>query len=64
VKRILLVSTAVDWEVAPYEGISKLPFVETKAIMVPLHLATIAALTPDDIEVDLWDEPVHGGIDE
>jgi radical SAM superfamily enzyme YgiQ (UPF0313 family) len=32
--------------------------------MVPLHLATIAALTPDDIEVDLWDEPVHGGIDE
>lgn len=61
-KKILLVSTGVDWDVAPYEGIFKLPFVETKAIMAPLHLATIAALTPDDIEVDLWDEPVHGRI--
>ncbi len=63
-KRILLVNTDVDWDVAPYEGIAKLPFVTTKAIMAPLHLATVAALTPADIEVDIWDEPVHGRIDE
>lgn len=63
-KKILLICTDVVWDVAPYKGISKLPFVKTKAIMAPLHLATIAALTPDDIEVDLWDEAVHGQIDE
>jgi hypothetical protein len=28
--------------------------------MAPLGLATVAALTPDDIEVDIWDEAVHG----
>jgi radical SAM superfamily enzyme YgiQ (UPF0313 family) len=32
-------------------------------ILPPLGLATIAALTPDDIEVDLWDEAVNGQID-
>jgi radical SAM superfamily enzyme YgiQ (UPF0313 family) len=63
-KKILLICTDVVWDVAPYKGISKLPFVKMKAIMAPLHLATIAALTPDDIEVDLWDEAVHGQIDE
>ena len=30
--------------------------------MAPLGLATVAALTPDDIEVDVWDEAVHGMI--
>lgn len=63
-KKILLISPGVDCEVSTYEGITKLPFVTARAIMAPLHLATIAALTPDDIEVDLWDEPVHGRIDE
>ena len=28
----------------------------------PLGLATVAALTPDDIEVDIWDEAVHGQV--
>ncbi|MFQ6003445.1 MAG: radical SAM protein, partial [Candidatus Zixiibacteriota bacterium] len=37
---------------------------ENKALILPLHIATIAALTPDDIEVDLWDEAVHGQLDE
>lgn len=32
--------------------------------MAPIQLATLAALTPDDIEVQIWDEPVHGLIDE
>ncbi len=39
-------------------------FVKRKAFTSPLHIATIAALTPDGIEVDLWDEPVQGLIDE
>lgn len=30
--------------------------------MVPLGLATVAALTPPDIHVDIWDEVVHGRI--
>ena len=63
-RKILLVSTDVDFEVAPYEGIVKIPFLNKKAFLVPLHIATIAALTSDDIEVDLWDEPVHGRIDD
>src|SRR5262245_27903326 len=29
-----------------------------KSLMVPLHLATIAALTPDDVEVDIYDESI------
>jgi len=31
-------------------------------VLPPLGLATIAGLTPDDIEVDLWDEVVDGQI--
>jgi radical SAM superfamily enzyme YgiQ (UPF0313 family) len=31
-------------------------------LLVPLGLATVAALTPDDVEVDIWDEGVHGPI--
>src|SRR3990170_5480912 len=32
----------------------------SKSYMVPLGLATVAALTPDDVEVDIWDEAVRG----
>lgn len=32
--------------------------------MVPLGLATVAALTPDDVEVDIWDEGAHGLVTE
>ena len=32
------------------------------ALFPPLELATIAALTPDDIQVDVWDERVLGSI--
>lgn len=39
-------------------------FFKQKNIMLPLSIATIAALTPDDVEIDLWDEQVHGWIDE
>lgn len=30
--------------------------------VIPLSLATISALTPDDVEVDIWDEAVNGTI--
>ncbi|HEX5725664.1 MAG TPA: radical SAM protein [Longimicrobiaceae bacterium] len=30
-----------------------------KGAVVPLGLATVAALTPDGVEVDLWDEAIH-----
>lgn len=42
----------------------KNPLIQQKAFTTPLHLATIAALTPDDINVDIWDEQVHGPIDD
>jgi len=32
--------------------------------MPPLSLATIAALTPEDFEIDIWDESVHGFIND
>ena len=43
---------------------SALKFLTSKGFMVPLGLATVAALTPDDVEVDIWDEAVHGLISE
>jgi radical SAM superfamily enzyme YgiQ (UPF0313 family) len=39
-----------------------LNFLPQKAWMAPLGLATVAALTPDGIDVDIWDEAVHGMI--
>ena len=33
-----------------------------KEVMVPLGLATVAALTPEDVEVDIWDEAIDGPI--
>jgi radical SAM superfamily enzyme YgiQ (UPF0313 family) len=35
---------------------------ERKRQLVPLDIATIAALTPDDLNVDLWDEQIRGEI--
>ncbi|MHC4258984.1 MAG: B12-binding domain-containing radical SAM protein, partial [Planctomycetota bacterium] len=63
-KRILLVSPKpTRFEPTQYETYLKLPFVKTRGFFVPLPIAAVAALTPDDFEVDLWDEPVHGPID-
>ncbi len=33
---------------------------KTRAFMMPLHLATVAGLTPDRFHVDIWDEAVRG----
>jgi radical SAM superfamily enzyme YgiQ (UPF0313 family) len=63
-KKILLVRPSYDPRIVNLEDITgKLPFLAKKAFMVPLDLATVAALTPDDIELDLWDERVHGRLD-
>ncbi len=39
-------------------------FLARKGWMAPLGLTTIAALTPDDVDVDIWDEAIRGPIDE
>ena len=63
--RILLVSPKFDSEfsrahdAAHAGGGENIP----QSLMVPLHMATIAALTPDEFEVDIWDEGVRGEID-
>jgi len=65
-KKILLIAPDFDCDFLPRKSeIIKLPSLsEKKSFLAPLHLATIAALTPDDVEVDFWDESVHGRIDD
>ncbi len=40
------------------------PYVQKKAFVAPLSLATLAALTPAQHHTDIWDEAVHGEIDD
>jgi radical SAM superfamily enzyme YgiQ (UPF0313 family) len=63
-KRILLVCADHDPEFSSWVYHEIPRRLQKKAFMVPLHLATVAALTPKEIEVQIWDEPVHGLIDE
>ena len=60
-KRILLVNPLIEAVFAPQ--FVNIPGRGKMGILPPLGLATIAALTPDDIEVDLWDEAVNGRIE-
>jgi radical SAM superfamily enzyme YgiQ (UPF0313 family) len=65
IKKILLVSPfPKGMEQIQSESYLKQSFLKTKAFMAPISIATIAALTPDEYEVDLWDEPIHGPIDD
>jgi radical SAM superfamily enzyme YgiQ (UPF0313 family) len=57
-KKILLIAPASESAIPLYNA-HNLPFLQKKGLMVPLHIATVAALTPDDMEVDLWDEAIH-----
>ena len=57
-KKILLIVPASESAIPLYNA-HHLPFLQKKGLMVPLHIATVAALTPDDMEVDLWDESAH-----
>ncbi len=62
-KRILLVNPlSASLEATFYPQFVNIPGRGRKGTVPPLGLATIAALTPDDIEVDLWDEAVNGQI--
>lgn len=58
---ILLISPAADNEALWITG-TEGPEVKNNA--PPLALVTIAALTPEECSVDIWDEIVHGVIDE
>jgi radical SAM superfamily enzyme YgiQ (UPF0313 family) len=59
-KSILLIGPASDNEALWITG-REGP--EVKNNILPLGLATIAGLTPDEFHVDIWDELVHGFID-
>ena len=63
--RILLVSPRRGGDFArdDFEGLTvadQFP----KALMPPVDLATIKALTPSNCEVDIWDESIKGRIDD
>jgi radical SAM superfamily enzyme YgiQ (UPF0313 family) len=64
VRKILLVTPDFNPEETKVRslsaGLTALKFMPQKTFMVPLGLATVAALTPDDVEVDIWNEAVHG----
>lgn len=62
--RILLVSPKFDSEFAMARQMAKVEVngEAVQSLMVPLHLATIAALTPPDFQVDIWDEGARGEI--
>ena len=60
-RKILLISPTSDNEALWITG-NESP--EVKNNIMPLGLATVAALTPEEFHVDIWDELVHGLIDE
>lgn len=64
--RILLVSPKFDSEFAKARQMAKVDVGEgaVQSLMVPLHLATVAALTPPEFHVDIWDEGAKGEIDD
>src|SRR4051812_32774402 len=55
--RILLVSPRFDSEYIRSAGGSVDPR-RRRNLMVPLHMATVAALTPEDVEVDIYAERI------
>lgn len=59
-KKILLICVANDHELSEW-ALDGMPGIwQKKAFTTPLSLATIAALTPEDFNVRIWDEHVHG----
>ena len=62
-KRILLVAPLpLRFELTQDEVYRNLPLSKVKSFILPLHLATVAGLTPPGYEVVIWDESVHGRI--
>jgi len=62
--RILLVSPKFDSEFSRARMMFGASADENMpdSLMVPLHLSTVAALTPPEFEVDIWDEGARGEI--
>ena len=60
--RILLVRAANDPENFGWTYDDLPPLLRKSAFVPPLALATLAALTPDDIEVRIWDEHARGPV--
>ncbi|MGE0044015.1 MAG: hypothetical protein AB7V01_22795, partial [Vicinamibacterales bacterium] len=61
---ILLVCPPADlalWGRVQQQSAGSIP---SRAFTVPLHLATVAALTPAGHRVVIWDETVQGLIDD
>ena len=66
ISRILLVAPKFDSEFAKARQFARVDVNgdAVQSLMIPLHLATVAALTPDEFEVDIWDEGARGEIDD
>ncbi len=64
--RILLVAPKFDSEFAKARQLARVDVHgdAVQSLMIPLHLATVAALTPAEFEVDIWDEGARGEIDD
>jgi len=62
--RILLVAPVpLRFDLTQDQSFLTLPFTKTKSFLMPLHIATIAGLTPERFHLDLWDEAVQGPAD-
>lgn len=62
-KRILLVAPLpLRFELTQDDSYRNLPLSKVKSFILPLHLATVAGLTPAGYKVVIWDESVHGRI--
>jgi len=66
-KRILLVTPSKNTDMGlkqmlERKDLVKGPLANLRALMAPVELATLAALTPDGFDVDIWDEAVRGKI--
>ncbi len=64
-KKILLVAPLpLKFELTQDASYFNLPFSKARSFLMPLHIATIAGITPDNFHVDLWDESVMGRIED
>ncbi|MEK6675827.1 MAG: radical SAM protein [Planctomycetota bacterium] len=64
-KNILLVAPYINYDVrANWIPGGDRPAIDLPGTVMPLSLATVAALTPDRYHVDIWDECIKGKIDD
>jgi radical SAM superfamily enzyme YgiQ (UPF0313 family) len=63
-QRILLVTPNFESDFAMVRDMLNAGKDQSRSLMVPLQHATLAALTPDEFEVDIWDEGFRGEITE